>query len=729
MSGQQVELACGPLGECEVVRLRGREAMNELPIWEIEALLAEPPSDIEGIVGSPALLRLFDPAEGAERGVELVVCEVQDLGAERTGHRFALVLGPLARLLEERAGYRVFLDKAAHQIVEEVVKDAGIAQDRLELRLAAEYAMRSQCTQYAESDWQFVERLLAEEGQSYWFDDGEEGAGTRLIVGDSMGSHDGIPPPVTIRFEDPGGLSRVRSFHSLSRTEEVTHDAVHLRDFDVRNPDVYIEAKEGEGDLSWFEYPSFAPTEAASKVRAKARLEQLRRFSVHLHGESDCTRIRPGRLLKIDGADEEMNGEHLVVAVEHTWQRASPDDPNARPYSNEVTMVPRGEMAFRPAVSTRRPRLTHVDSAITTGPAGEEIHVDDLGRLKLRFFWDPSGKTDDKTSAWARSGQWQLTSAMALPRVGWEVPVMYMDGSPDRPFVLGRAYNGQRVAPYSLPGAKAVSAIRTDTTPSDGTMQEIKLTDDAGGQQFRVQASRDQSVFVGGSSKTTVTATETHGIGGMFSQVVQTAQSIDIAGSQKVGVGTQAAKKVDGAISHTVGAMQRIGVTGNRAVQAGGFYGEFIGAAYLLQCNQSNMRMTGVFGQLNGATNIVAGLGFTETVAGARGELVGGAVDYLIGGTYKDDTIGPKAITAGVASETAGAGIATKAPAGKVNAGTMSVVAGTSITLTGTSISIVASSLSAGALSLGGGSIQISAGGLQIRASTVNYMVGARVGG
>ncbi|MFO0586103.1 MAG: type VI secretion system tip protein TssI/VgrG [Polyangiaceae bacterium] len=725
MSGQQVELGCAVLGSCEVVRLRGREAMNELPEWEIEAILADAPSDLDALLGAPALLRLFDPAEAAERAVELVVCEARDLGAERVGHRIAIVLSPLARLAEERAGYRVFLDRATHQIVEEVVKDAGIAADRFELRLASEYAPRSQCTQYAESDWQFVSRLLAEEGQSYWFDDGDDG--TKLILGDSMGSHDGIPPPVTLRFEDPGGMSRARSFHALERTEEVTPDKVHLRDFDVRNPDVYLEAKEGDGDLSWFEYPSFAPTAASSKVRAKARLEQLQRFSTHLRGETDCTRLRPGRLLKIDGADAEMNGEHLIVAVEHAYERANPNDAQAKPYSNVVTMVPGGEMAFRPAVSSQRPRLQHVDSAITTGPSGEEIHVDDLGRLKLRFFWDPSGKTDDKTSAWARGAQWQLTGAMALPRVGWEVPVMYMDGSPDRPFVLGRAYNGQRVPPYSLPASKAVSAIRTDTTPYDGSMQEIKLTDDAGGQQFRVQASRDQSVFVGGSSKTTVATTETHDIGGALSQIVQAAQSIDISGSQKVGVGTQAAKKVGGAITHTVGAMQRTGVGGNRSVQAGGFYGEFIGAAYLLQCNQSNARFTGGFAQINGITNVLSGLGHAEHVAGARGEIVGGAVDYLIGGTYKDEVIGPKSITAGAASETAGAGIATKASLGKITAGTASATAGTKITVSATTITINAGTLTAGALTMSG-AVQITAGSLQMRAPVVTYSAGASVG-
>lgn len=727
MSGQQIELLCEAIGACEVVRLRGREAMNELSAWEVEVLVREPPPAPEAVPTSPAVLRIVDPAEGAERSIELVVCAIEDLGGERVGHRFAVALGPLARFAEERAGYRVFLDKAAHQIVEEVVRDSGVGGDRFELRLAAEYALRSQCTQYAETDWQFVSRLLAEEGISYWFDEREDGK-TKLILGDSMGSHDGIPPPSTLRFEDPGGLSRARSFHALERTLEVAHDGVHLRDFDVRNPDVLIEGRAGGGELSWFEYPSFAPTEAAAKVRATARLEQLRRFAVHLRGETDCTRVRPGRLLEIDGADAEMHGEHLVVAVEHAFERPSPNDTAARPYSNVVTLVPRGEAAFRPAVSTSRPRLEHVDAAITTGPAGEEIHVDDLGRVKLRFFWDPSGKTDDTSSAWARCAQWQLSGAMQLPRVEWEVPVMYMDGSPDRPFVLGRAYNGQRVAPYSLPGAAAVSAFRTDTTPFDGTNQEIKLTDDAGRQQFRIQASRDQSVLVGGSAKTTVAADETHDVGGLFSQVVNGSQSHEISGSQTVGVGTQAAKKVGGALSLTVGGMQRTGVGGNRGVGASGLYGELIGASYLLQCNQSNTRVSAAFAQINGSAGLAAGLGFGEQIAGARVEVVGGAAQYGIGGTYKDTTTGPKIIQAGAASESAGAGIATKATTGAIRAATATATAGAKISVSGSSITIEAASLTAGALTLSG-SFQVTSGALTISAPTVTYCSGAGVGG
>jgi len=108
-----------------------------------------------------------------------------------------------------------------------------------------------------------------------------------------------------------------------------------------------------------------------------------------------------------------------------------------------------------------------------------------------------SGITDDKSSTWVRTLQMGMGGSLLIPRVGWEVPVMYMDGSPDRPVVLGRAYNGQRVVPYSLPGAKAVSTLQSATTPFDGTVNEIRMTDSAGKQEMRIQASRDQSVLVG----------------------------------------------------------------------------------------------------------------------------------------------------------------------------------------------------------------------------------------
>ncbi len=726
MASAVVDLSCEGIGPCEVLRLRGSEAMNALPLWEVEILVTGAAPDLDAALFSPAVLRLFDPLEASERLVELIVAEARLDGAERLGARCTLVLRPAACLAAERSGYRVFTDRAAQDIVAEVLRDAGVPADRIELRLSGKYFQRPQCTQYDERDLTFASRLLAEDGIAWWFDDGDDG--TRLVLADSMASHDGIPPPVVVPFEDGGGLVRTRSFSALERTEEVVPDAVFVRDFDVRNPDVLLDGKAGDGPLSVFEYPAFTFLPDASNERARVRLEQARRLAVQVRAEGDNMRVRPGRLLRIEGAaDGVMNGEHLVVAVEHAYERPAPHDTTGRPYTNVATLVPRGESAFRPAAPAHRPRIDGIDSAITTGPAGEEIHVDDLGRLKLRFFWDPAGITDDRSSAWARTVQWSQGGSMALQRVGWEVPVMYLDGSPDRPIVLGRAYNAQRPVPYGLPSSSAVSTLQSATTPFDGTTNEIRMTDTAGSQEFRVQASRDQSVLVGGAADTTVGADETHDVGLMLAQVVLGSQAETIGGSRLISIGTDWLSNIAGSRTLTIGGMQHIEVGGNRAVSSKGSYAEVIGAAYLVQCNQSNTRVTGGFVQINAAgTALAAGLGVSESVAGARVELVGGAYSITAGGTYKDIVTGPKIVQAGAASENAAGDLLHVAKIASVKAGVHAVTAGGGITIRAPRITIKATSVVMGPLTIGG-SFAVSAP-MGVDAPTVKYKTGGSVG-
>src|SRR5262249_8447072 len=153
------------------------------------------------------------------------------------------------------------------------------------------------------------------------------------------------------------------------------------------------------------------------------------------------------------------------------------------------------------------------ESAVTTGPGGEEIHVDDYGRVKLRFLWDRSGIGDDRSSHWARSLQPAISAPMMLPRVGWEVVVAYLDGVPDHPFVLGRLYTATAVAPYGLPGAGASSGLQTRTTPGGAAVQEVRMSDDAGSEGYSVEAARDHTEDIGGDADTDTGIDEDHNVG------------------------------------------------------------------------------------------------------------------------------------------------------------------------------------------------------------------------
>lgn len=722
------ELECAAIEGSVILRVRGSEAINAQPRWDVAITTAAALDDLEGLAGAPAKLHFLDALEGSTRSLELVIDEILYEGEEKVGHRYALSLAAPEAELARRAGYRVFLDKTTPDIVAEVLRDAGVPADRLVLRLAAACLPRKQCVQYGETEWSFIERLLADEGISYWFDSIDEKS--VIVLGDSPGAHDGITPPTVVPYEDASGMVRIRTLSALEVTEEIGVTSVAIRDFDVRNPDVYVDASAGDdGPRSYFEYPSFVPSPEAAKDRAKARLEQLQRFTAHARATSDCARLAPGRLFRVEGcADDAMNQEYLVVEASHAYDRPAPHDAAATPYQSRLVLVPKGDAAFRPALPSP-PRIEGIESAVTTGPAGEEIHVDDLGRVKLRFLWDPSDVTDDRSSAWARCLQWALGGSMLLPRVGWEVPVAYLDGSPDMPFVLGRLYNATAVVPYPLPGAAATTALKSATSPGGGSTNEIRMSDDAGKQEMAVHASKDQSASVGGSSTTTVGAKQTHDVGLMLANVVLTAQTHTVAATQAIDVGTRMATAVQGSATLSVGGAELLGATANRVVSAGGAYSEIVGAAYGLQCNQANFSVSGALVQVNGAASILnAGMSVSESVAGARVEAVGGSYSVVAGGTFSDTVYGAKRIQAGgAAKESAGGAVEMKARIGKVKAATMKLTAGGDFAISGADITIKAASLSAGTLSIAGGAVKAKGGTTKVDASTVKHKGGGKL--
>lgn len=250
MAATVVELACDALPDgLRTVRARGTEAMNTLSRWEVGVLVEEAAIDVEAAVGATAVLSLSDEQEGSVRPVGLVITDVTYEGQGRDGHHYAITLAPPVWFLGQRSGYRIFLDKTAKEIVEQVLVDAGVAASAIVWRLSAEYMPRPHTAQYAETEWAFVTRLLADEGISYWFDF-VDGTGPVIVLGDDAASHDGIRGEMAVPYEDAGGAMRARSFHELSFTKVIAPTAVHVRDYDVRAPDVLIEGRAGSASSS-----------------------------------------------------------------------------------------------------------------------------------------------------------------------------------------------------------------------------------------------------------------------------------------------------------------------------------------------------------------------------------------------------------------------------------------------------------------------------------------------
>lgn len=721
MADTQVVLDCKPFGAAPVViAASGVEAMNRLDRWVLEVVTHDAAVDVAAAIGATATLTLVDEGEGASRAIGLVIVDVVDrgygIGHGRNGHQYVVSLAPPPWLLTLRSGYRVFLGKTTREIVDSIMKDAGLAPDSIVWRLHGTYMQRLQCVQYGETDWAFVERLLADEGIAYWLDF-DDAKGPQTVFGDAPESHDGIAAPHLVPFDlESAGRTSARSFVSLEASTQIVPQSVQVRDYDVRQPGVYIEGKAGAGTREHFEFPASVLNNDAAGVRAKVRLDQLQRLEAEAEGTSDCARIQPGRLLDVDGAQDPLfDRRYLVIEVRHEVRIAFTQGEHAAPYLNQVKMIPKGRFTLRPELPlATRPRVSGVEVAVTTGPAGEEIHVDDLGRVKLRFPWDRSGISDDKSSEWTRSLQMGMGGSMLLPRTGWEVTLAYLDGDPDAPFVLGRVYNATAVVPYALPAGKATTTLQSATSPGGGSTNEIRMGDSGGKMEMFIHASKDHSVNVGGSAKTTVGANLTHDVALSHSTFVTGAQTHSVGANQTVNVATDHGTEVKGGRSESIGGMENLGIKANRQLLIKGAYAELVGAAYILQCNQANYDVKGAHTQLiGGSYNHTSGLGTGENVAGARTELVGGGRSILSAKGVSDQTTGVKSVTAGATSEDAGTKISTavKAAGSILIGGSASMKAGGIFAIDAAKIDIdVSGSLTAGAFEISGGTLKATKG-------------------
>jgi type VI secretion system secreted protein VgrG len=677
---ERAALVCKALGPAEVVRARGVEAMNALPRWTLDVLSTDHAVDLQAVIGADAEVAFADEG-GGTRTVQLRVTHGSYAGAHGDRSRYGLELSTRASPLLLRSGYRIFQDKTTQEIVAEVLEDAGVPSAEVAWRLSGRYGKRVYCVQYGETDWSFVTRLLADEGINHWFDHKGEDE-PLLVFGDGTSSHDSIPGGMTVAYADASGRAGTApTFFELERTFELCPGAVHVRDYDVRHPDTFIEGKAGEGALEHYEFPARVVNADAAQARAEARLEQLQRSSVRATARSACARLAPGRVVRIEGASDAVcNGEHLIVEVEHSITQASRNEAaGARPYANRAVLVPFGKERYhRPAPPRDVPKVDGLETAAVTGPPGEEIHVDDLGCIKVRFPWDRSGVGDDKSSRWVRCLQMSMHGSMLLPRVGWEVPIGYVDGDPDMPFALGRLYNGAAPVPYGLPGKKATTTLQSATSPSNGTTQEIRLADDGGSMEAFIHATKDQSVAVGGTHAVKVGANRSDDIKKSHVLTVHGGQSTTIGGQQTVTVGADNGVGVKGARSESIGGMETIGVTGTYSVACKGHYGEAIGGLYGLECNQSNTTVQGSFTQtVAGPMLTAAGLGTNNSVAAARMEDVGGSRSFTALASYADSTTGVKKISAGASSDTAGTEVVTKVSGlGSIKAGSASFKSG-----------------------------------------------------
>jgi type VI secretion system secreted protein VgrG len=186
----------------------------------------------------------------------------------------------------------------------------------------------------------------------------------------------------------------------------------------------------------------------------------------------------------------------VITSIQHSTTESSYGSSAAgSSYSNVFTCIP-ASVPFRPPRTTPKPMVQGLQTAVVTGPGGEEIYVDKYGRVKVQFFWDRKGKKDDKSSCWIRVvEQWagKNWGFVCNPRIGQEVIVDFLEGDPDRPLITGRVYNASQMPPYNLPDNLTQSGIKSRSSKggSPTNFNEIRFEDKKGSEEVYVHAEKD----------------------------------------------------------------------------------------------------------------------------------------------------------------------------------------------------------------------------------------------
>jgi type VI secretion system secreted protein VgrG len=556
-------------------------------------------------------------------------------GSSEDRRRLRIRVVPRLWLLGKNRKSRIFQALSAVEIVEKVLKDGGV---ELKKSLSGSYAAREYCVQYGESDLAFVSRLLEEEGIFFFFEH-EQGRHV-MVLGDAPNACPDLPGGSRIVFREPTRMvAGDEAVFAFSQRLEVRPTEFTLRDYDWSRPALDLTASAGSGaSLEVYEYPGGYRDGGPGKALAKVRLEEERaRVSVS-SGASRSRRLLPGHVFELaEHPVDGMNQRYLVVSVRHQGKQPevlASGSGGHEEYRNDLVCIP-ATVPFRPARRTPRALVQGAQTAIVVGPAGEEIHTDEHGRIKVQFHWDREGKHDDHSSCWIRVSQaWAGPGwgALYLPRIGQEVVVGFLEGDPDQPIVTGAVYNGANPPPVALPGEKTRSTLRSASSPGSNGSNELRFEDAAGKEEIYLHAQKDLDIVVendkaqkvGHDETLQVTHDRSRQVGHDQSLTVGHDETITVGGSQWLEVAANRMTKVGGAHSETVGGDQTVSVGAAQTVTVALAAVESVGLAKMLN--------------VGGAYAVTVGAAMNEAVGGLKAEEVGGAKVEVVG-AHKSETV------------------------------------------------------------------------------------------
>ena len=537
----------------DVREFKIHDRLNELFSVELVVVSKDPALDLESLIGQGARFTIeLDEASYAgtpRRNFRGIVSEMHHLRAEEQGlSTYQLTVSPEFWLLTQRSNCRVFQQMTDVDIVKTLLSEWNL---QVEDRCASSFKPRKYRVQYQETDFAFVSRLLEAAGVTYTVQSNDSSAQILLIDAPERGQERSTP----LEHQD-APMATTRYATKMRASRAVTSGHVSIADHDHRMPNAPLVSsavasqQATEARLEKFMYapgafrfggagPNDTPT-ADDRGRTRTDMGEARRIASQVAAasmararryqfESNSLDLIPGmRVTVMNTPIAERVGQVLITGTTISGTHDT--------HGTVIVEAASAAAPYKPEMRTPRPAIYGIETATVVGPAGEELHCDEFGRVRVQFHWDRYGRMDEMSSCWIPVNQPWAGGGLGginIPRIGQEVMVSFLGGDPEEPMVVGRMFTNLNRPPWPLPGNVNQNGFKSRTIGGAADQFNMFRTDDTPGQEeMAVQAEKDFNKLVKNDETKKILRHKVQAIGGNRSNAIAGSDNESVDGNQ-----------------------------------------------------------------------------------------------------------------------------------------------------------------------------------------------------
>ena len=575
----RVETAAGP-DAFLLRRLQATEAFSQLFTIDLDLLSYDGNVRAEDIIGSH-MATFIGLHTNQPRKLNGFVKSFVYTGLEKRGlYGYKAELVPWLWFLDKRTNCRIFQNQTVQQIIEFVFSDLGF-QD-FNFSLIGTYPPVDYCVQYQESDFNFVSRLMEQEGLFYFFEHQDDKH--ILHIADNMAAISFLDERV---IEHSSGNRSKTFINSWQHRFHYCSGAFAQTDYNFENANLSLLTEtltsiklNNNSALEKFEFPGNYGDSQRGQNLTRIRMQQEEAGYQVVSATSNVPHLEVGKKFKLlsdEAAADDKNNFSIIETRHQAFEGSYLDERHAESesesfYVNQFICLPE-DVIYRPTQKTTKPRIDGVQTAMVVGKPGDEIYTDKYGRIKLQFYWDRYGQKNEASSCWVRvATPWAGSKwgTLNIPRVGQEVVVTFVNGDPDQPLVIGSVYNSTHMPPVGLPEGKNYAGMKSRSIKADGgSFNEFSIDDSNGAEQIKVHAQKDYNTSVGNNLSSTVTANASYNVDGDKASTIGGNSTLSITGNESGAVQGNQDSSVQGNRSFTTAGNTSENTNGNAEATIG----------------------------------------------------------------------------------------------------------------------------------------------------------------